>query len=165
MKELMLTLLMLSGAVFAQQVKMEVDSLKIDEDSIRFELNIANYSNKAVVVYRPKADAICYNILKIKFRNVRTGVTHEVFPCKAILDLNALILNDDNRIHLEPGEGVVVPFSFFLKSVSPFLTKKESYAIVVELNFKDVAFQPMLKNMYEGNLTAVGFFKLHPKMF
>lgn len=44
MKELMLTLLMLSSAVFAQQVKIKVNSLKIEEDSIRFELNIGNYS-------------------------------------------------------------------------------------------------------------------------
>ena len=157
---ILITLLIsLSFTVFSQSagvLEIKIAEIKIDSDDVILFLKIENIGDETITVYKPNIEDVCSSILKIKFIDTKTNKTHELFPCEQIIDLDQIILNSTNMIHLNPNEIFIKPIKFKLRDISPFIRKGYSYKVFLEFNLKNVDFVAECPNilMAKDNLRS-----------
>lgn len=133
---------------------LKLIDLDFKKDSIQVKVEIVNNTGSSQRFYVPAEQDICLNILKIKFKNIKTEEVHEIIPCDEVVDLDSMDLTCCNSISLKSGEGFTKKFHFNIKQVSPFLQTGKKYSVSVELNFDSINFNTSLKNVYSGNLNS-----------
>lgn len=155
MRRLLLLLLLMPIVLFSQNkkdVSLKVDNIVFKGDTVLLTMNLINGSNDTITFYKASLKDICTSVLKIYAKDSK-GNKYEVFPCKAIIDLESIYLDYSNTVTLAHNEGFQKIIKFSIKDFAPYLIKG-NYELFVELNYSIANFETRFNNVFHSDILS-----------
>jgi len=148
--------LLFSSLVYSQENKVNIilRDFSVCRDTLNFYMEVNNVSSQTVIIYTPKVEDICLNLMKIKFVNMSNNSVSELFPCDHIIDLEYIVIDEKNGVSLDSNKKLERNFKINVAKITPSLIKGETYKFFLELNLNEVPIKTNLKNVFLSNLKS-----------
>jgi len=149
-----------SLSIYTQSVSLNIESIKMANDSLLIELIIQNISERDIVLYDFQLDDICYGIFILNMIESDTQKKYLLFPCEGYAaDLDEILYSEKNTVQLTPLSILNKKLVVDVHRFSPKLKHKTNY--ILQLKLSGLVFPDLIKcvNIKDVNCSKVFYYE------
>ncbi|WP_133257199.1 hypothetical protein [Hymenobacter edaphi] len=127
---------------FSLYARAQTPSIKLDLKAVKYnakqrvlELSaVISTTDSAVVFYKPEEWNFCASLIYVGFEDCRSKVKGHYFPCKAVMDLDRVILTKESSVVLTPHQPYQLRIKLRLSRIYPALKSGHCYVVKLRID-------------------------------